>query len=63
MAVPIQRANQTFSNEVTATLKQLGTSLSIQNAGQKLKTAGQQLVSSYEQTLQPVDCSGVDTSG
>lgn len=58
----IQQANQQFSDAVTSTLRGLGTSLSIENAQAKLKTAGQQLVSSYKETLQPVDCSGVDTT-
>jgi biopolymer transport protein ExbB/TolQ len=56
----VQAANQAFETSVTTTLKSLGTSLSISNAQEKLKTAGQQLVSSYKETLQPVDCSGVD---
>lgn len=58
----LQQANQEFESAVTSTLKSLGTSLSLQNAGDKLKTAGQQLVSSYKETLQPVDCDGVDIS-
>jgi hypothetical protein len=58
----IQAANQAFESSVTTTLKSLGTSLSISNAQAKLKTAGEQLVNSYKQTLQPVDCSGVDIS-
>lgn len=59
----VQAANQQFANSVTTTLKSLGTSLSISNAQEKLKAAGQELVSSYQQTLQPVDCSGVDITG
>ena len=59
----IQAANQAFETAVTTTLKSLGTSLSVSNAQEKLKTAGLQLVSSYKETLQPVDCSGVDTDG
>lgn len=55
----IQQANEQFGSEVTNTLKSLGTSLSIENAQEKLKTAGEQLVSTYRTTLQPVDCSGV----
>lgn len=58
----IQQANQQFETAVTTTLKSLGTSLSISNAQAKLKTAGQQLISSYKQSLEPVDCSGVDIS-
>jgi uncharacterized protein HemX len=57
----IQAANQAFETAVTTTLKSLGTSLSVENASEKLKSAGLQLVSSYKETLQPVDCSGVDT--
>ena len=58
----IQAANQQFADSVTSTLKSLGTSLSIDNATQKLTDAGQQLVSSYRTTLAPVDCAGVDIS-
>lgn len=56
----IQQANNRFGSEVTNTLRSLGTSLSIDNAQEKLKTAGQQLIQSYKDTLGPVDCSGVD---
>lgn len=56
----IQQANSQFGSAVTSTLKSLGTSLSLENAEAKLKTAGQQLVDTYKTTLQPVDCSGVD---
>jgi biopolymer transport protein ExbB/TolQ len=56
----IAAANQAFETAVTSTLKSLGTSLSISNAQAKLKTAGEQLVNSYKETLQPVDCSGVN---
>lgn len=56
----LQQANQQFETAVTTTLKSLGTSLSLSNAKDKLKTAGQQLVTSYKDTLEPVDCSGVD---
>lgn len=58
----IQQANAQFSSAVTSTLKSLGTSLSLENAQTKLTEAGKQLVDSYKSTLQPVDCSGVDTS-
>jgi hypothetical protein len=56
----IQAANQQFESAITTTLKSLGTSLSITNAQEKLKTAGQELISTYKETLAPVDCSGVD---
>ena len=58
----IQAANQQFETAVTTALKGLGTSLSLSNVQDKLKTAGQELVSSYKSTLEPVDCSGVDIS-
>lgn len=57
----IQQANEQFGSEVSSTLRSLGTSLSIDNAQEKLKSAGQELVQTYKQTLEPVDCSGVDT--
>jgi biopolymer transport protein ExbB/TolQ len=56
----ISAANEQFGNEVKSILGELGTSLSLNNAQQKLEAAGQQLVESYKQTLAPVDCSGVD---
>ena len=59
----IQAANQKFESAVTSSLQSLGTSLSLANAQDKLKTAGQQLVNTYRATLAPVDCSGVDISG
>ncbi|MBJ7459130.1 MAG: hypothetical protein JHD02_08085 [Thermoleophilaceae bacterium] len=58
----LQAANQQFETAVTDTLKSLGTSLSLENAQDKLKSAGQELVNSYKETLEPVDCSGVDIS-
>lgn len=58
----LQQANQEFEDAVTTSLKGIGTSLSVNNVQDKLKSAGQQLVESYKQTLQPVDCSGVDIS-
>lgn len=58
----LQQANQEFETTVVSTLKGLGTVTSISDAQDKLKAAGQQLVDSYRQTLEPVDCSGVDIS-
>lgn len=58
----IQAANQQFEEAVTTSLKSLGTSLSLSNVQDKLKTAGEDLVNSYKTTLEPVDCSGVDIS-
>lgn len=58
----IQAANQQFEDAVTTSLKGLGTSLSLSNVQDKLKTAGEDLVNSYKTTLEPVDCSGVDIS-
>lgn len=57
----IQTANSQFGSAVTSTLKSLGTSLSLENAQSKLTQAGKQLVNSYQQSLEPIDCSGVDT--
>lgn len=58
----IKAANQQFTTSLTTTLKSLGTSLSIDNAKEKLTQSGQELVSAYKQTLQPIDCTGVDIS-
>ncbi|MFT4049252.1 MAG: hypothetical protein QM648_05360 [Solirubrobacterales bacterium] len=55
----IQQANAKFGSAVTGILKSFGTSLSIANAKEKFQTAGQQLIASYKQTLEPVDCTGI----
>jgi flagellar basal body-associated protein FliL len=55
----IQQANSQFTSSVTSTLKSLGTSLSINNAQDKLKQVGQGLISAYQSSLEPVDCTGV----
>jgi uncharacterized protein HemX len=56
----IKAANQQFESAITTTLKGLGSGLSAENAEDKLKSAGQELVSTYKATLEPVDCNGVD---
>lgn len=55
----IQQANQEFKSEVSSILSQLGRSLSLENAKDKLETAGTDLVASYQRTLALADCSGV----
>jgi flagellar basal body-associated protein FliL len=54
-----KQANQEFATAIKSTLSDLGTNLSIDNAADKLATAGKELISSYKETLEPVDCSGV----
>ena len=59
----IQSATTEFTNSLTSIAKNLGTDLSLSNAQTKLEQAGTELVSSYKASLEPVDCSGVDTGG
>jgi uncharacterized protein YhaN len=52
----ITAANQQFSSEVKSIVSSLGTSLSASDARQQLRTALDQLSSTYEKTLAPIDC-------
>lgn len=58
----IDQANQAFQTAFTDTIKGLGTSISINNAKDKLSTAGSDLAAAYQSAYGPVDCSGVDTA-
>jgi flagellar basal body-associated protein FliL len=57
----IQAANEQFKDALTTTITGLGTSISVKNAKTKFAEAGQELITSYKNTLEPVDCTGVDT--
>jgi uncharacterized phage infection (PIP) family protein YhgE len=53
----VQAANQAFSEQVQAVVKDLGTSTSISGAQSQLQSSLQQLSQSYKQTFAPIDCS------
>ena len=53
----VQAANQAFSEQVQAVVKDLGASSSISGAKSKLQSSLQQLSQSYKQTFEPIDCS------
>jgi uncharacterized protein YjbJ (UPF0337 family) len=52
----VQGANQQFGAQVTAIAQNVGSSLSLKDAGTQVKQAGTQLADSYAQTLGKVDC-------
>ena len=53
----VQAANQAFSEQVQAVVKDVGTSTSISGAQSQLQSSLQQLSQSYKQTFEPIDCS------
>jgi uncharacterized phage infection (PIP) family protein YhgE len=53
----IKSANQAFESQVKEIVSGLGSNLSLSNAESQLKSAMQQLASSYQQTFAKVDCS------
>lgn len=52
----VQSANQQFTSQVKSIVSSLGTSTSASDAQQQLKAAVDQLSSTYEKTLAPIDC-------
>jgi hypothetical protein len=52
----VESANQEFSSELKSVASDLGTSLSLSEAGTKVKTAAAQLTSAYEETFAKIDC-------
>lgn len=52
----VQSANQAFRTELESVVNNIGTNLSISNAGAQLKTAVQQLAQSYQQTFAAINC-------
>jgi predicted nucleic acid-binding Zn-ribbon protein len=52
----VQEANETFKSKVQALTDDLGQSLSLEDAGQQLKSDLSELASAYEQALAPIDC-------
>jgi hypothetical protein len=53
----VESANQAFASEVNSVVKQMGTSVTAQDAASSVSSALQQLASSYEQAFSRVDCS------
>ncbi len=52
----VETANQAFADQVRATVKNVGRSLSVADAKTQIKDATTQLASSYSQTLGRIDC-------
>jgi hypothetical protein len=52
----VESANQEFSSEVQGVVKEIGTSVTAQDAASSVSSAIQQLASSYEQAFSGVDC-------
>lgn len=53
----VDKANETFKTQLQALVDDLGTSTSLQDAAQQLKTDIADLASAYQETLGPIDCS------
>ena len=52
----VESATQSFTSEVEAIAADLGSNLSASGAEAQLRTAGQQLVSSYQKAFAQIDC-------
>jgi hypothetical protein len=52
----VESATQEFASEVEAVVRDLGSDLSLSGGQATLQAAGQQLASSYRQTLARIDC-------
>ena len=52
----VESATQEFTSEFETIAGDLGSDLSLSGAEAKLRTAGQQLASSYQQAFAPIDC-------
>jgi hypothetical protein len=52
----VQDANQQFGDQVRSIAQNVGSSLSLKDAGAQIRQAGTQLADSYAQTLGKVDC-------
>jgi len=53
----VQSATETFTDQVTATVESVGTSLSAADAAAQLQSALATLAASYQQSLGKIDCS------
>ncbi len=56
----IRQATGTFFSQLGSIGSSLLRSTSVDDARKAVETAGAQLLASYEETLAPIDCSGVD---
>jgi archaellum component FlaC len=52
----VEEANQAFTSQVEDIASQIGTSTTAADAAGAIRTAAQQLASSYEQTFARIDC-------
>ncbi len=52
----VQEATKAFKSQAADVTRQLGTSLSVADAREQIKSALQGLATSYEQSLAPIDC-------
>jgi hypothetical protein len=52
----VQRATQTFEQQLKSVLSNLASSLSLTNAASQLEAARKQLETSYAQALAPIEC-------
>jgi type VI protein secretion system component VasK len=52
----VDDANKAFAEQLDAIVRDLGTNLTVSEAGTKLRAAAQQLATAYEQTFAKVDC-------
>lgn len=55
----IKAANQAMANSISQAAKDFVVTTSVNETVTNLKQAGQDLVDAYNQSLQPIDCSGV----
>ena len=53
----IQDANETFTSTAKATVREVGRTVSIEDAGKQLQVAFDQLAESYQSSLGQIDCS------
>ena|ERR1700710_2644198 len=53
----VESATNTFKSQVTSIAQGVRANLSLSGAGTQLKAAGQQLATSYQQSLGKIDCS------
>ena len=52
-----KKAGETFKSEIRAVTRELGTSVSLSDGKQRTQAALQDLASSYQAVLAPIDCS------
>jgi Tfp pilus assembly protein PilP len=52
----VQKANETFRSQLDSLVSDLGTSQSLEQSAQKLRTDIADLAAAYKQSLAPIDC-------